>query len=385
MKKRITSILLCLSILTSSFSFLSGITVTAATASTEVGTTISEWYLFDENGAMKKGWQEQENVKYYFDEDGVMARGFKTIDNNNYYFTPTGNMHIGWFWNDTAWYYFDKDSGIQQYGWIKDEGNWYYLDKDGKMHIGWLFLEEENNWYYLDASGRMCTGIISVDGKCYLMDTNGVYISEVENSIKDPASPDNPTKGIDISTWQGDNIDWAAVKESGIEYVMIRSNFGWTGVDNRFKKNIEGANSVGLRIGIYLYSYATTPAQAVMEFENFKRTVEPYRDMINYPVAYDLEDNKAQGNLSVDQLTDIAVTFCDLVKNDGYQPMIYASVSWMENKLDYNRIKNYNLWVAQYYSVCQYNYFCNMWQYSSEGAVSGIEGNVDMNLCYGLI
>ena len=368
-------------------------------------------YYFTSSGNMCVGWLNLEGKQYYFTENGVMATGWKVIDGRNCYFDNNGVydssksdslkngwvteneetyfyvdgvVQKGWFWDGTSWYYFDKDSGARKYGWVKDEEVWYYLGKDGRMHTGWLFIEEENNWYYLDASGKMCTGIINVDGKWYIMDTNGVYISEASDHMNDPASPDNPTKGIDISTWQGDNINWSAVKDSGIEYVIIRSNFGWTGVDKRFKQNIEGAHSVGLRIGVYLYSYATTPAEAVMEFENFKRTVEPYRNMINYPVAYDLEDNNAQGGLSVDQLTDIAVTFCDLVKNDGYQPMIYASVSWMERKLDYNRIKDYNLWVAQYYDICQYEHFNNMWQYSSRGSVSGIDGNVDMNLCYGL-
>lgn len=401
---------------------------------------VSEWYFFAEGGQLQRGWLDQGGSRYYLDENGVMARGFKVIDGKEYFFNSSGVMQTGWatingkdyyfdqsgihdpyklkddvsgeeairngwvqrdgdiyfyidgqaqkgwFWNGSNWYYFDPQTGIRQHGWLFEGDSWYYLNLDGSMHRGWLFVESEKNWYLMNESGRMMTGTVYLNGKWFLLAPNGVYISEIENpnASADRPSPDNPTKGIDISTWQGDNIDWNAVKDSGIEYVIIRSNFGWTGVDNRFRQNIQGANSVGLKIGVYLYSYATTPAEARLEFENLKRTIDPYRDMINYPIAYDLEDNSAQGDLSVDQLTDIAVTFCDLVSDDGYQPMVYASVSWMERKLDYDRIKDYDLWVAQYNSVCQYENPCNMWQYSSTGEVDGIEGNIDMNWCYGL-
>lgn len=406
---------------------------------------MSEWYLFAENGAMQTGWVTQGGSKYYLDSNGVMARGSKTIDNKKYFFnasgimqtgwvqvngidcyfnddgvydagkTPSGsgaagaeeikngwvqendNMYFyvngtlqkGWFWSGEAWYYFDPETGARKYGWLNDNGSIYYLDTSGKMHRGWLFINSDKKWYYFDSSGQMQTGTICVNGKYFLMDSDGVYIREVSNpnaittSYTKPTNS-SPTKGIDISTWQGDNIDWNAVKNSGVEYVMIRSNFGWTGVDNRFAKNITGAYNAGLKVGIYLYSYATNTEEAIKEFENLKRTIEPYRNMISFPVAYDIEDHRSQGSLSVNELTDIVVTFCDLVKDAGYKPMVYASVSWLEKKLDYNRIKNYDIWVAQYYSVCQYTYPYNMWQHSSSGSVDGIEGNVDMNWCYGL-
>lgn len=406
---------------------------------------VSEWYLFAEDGSMQKGWITQGGSKYYLDDNGVMARGSKTINDKKYFFNSSGIMQTGtvqvngincyfdddgvydpsksqnesgssgtegpkhgwaqegdniyfyvngdlqkgWFWSGEAWYYFDPQTGARKYGWVNDDGCSYYLDTSGKMHRGWLFTNSNKKWYYFDSSGKMQTGTVCVNEKWFLFDSNGVYIREVNNpnAITDPHSNptnSNPTKGIDISTWQGDNIDWNAVRSSGVEYVMIRSNFGWTGIDNRFAKNIEGAYNAGLKVGVYLYSYATNTEEAAKEFANLKRTIEPYRNMISYPVAYDIEDNRAQGSLSVNELTDIVVKFCDLVKDAGYKPMVYASVSWLEKKLDYNRIKDYDIWVAQYYSVCQYIYPYNMWQHSSSGSVNGIEGNVDMNWCYGL-
>lgn len=331
------------------------------------------WYYFNEDGSMKKGWLLDNGKWYYLLEDGKMKTGWLEIDNNKYYMNTSGKMEVGWNWISDAWYYFNND-GSMKIGWLLDSGEWYYLLEDGKMKTGWLEFEEKK--YFLLSNGAMAVGWISIEGVWNEFAESGEFLGTETPPFA------FPKEGIDVSTWQGDNIDWNAVKNSGIEFVMIRSNFGWTGVDKRFKQNIEGAKAAGLKVGVYLYSYATNVTEASWEFDNLMRTISGYE--LDYPVAYDLEDPKAQGNLSVNELTDIAVTFCEKVKQAGYTPMVYGSVSWLENKLDYNRIRDYKIWVAQYNSVCQYDYDYNIWQYTSQGKVDGIDGDVDRNICYGL-
>ncbi len=201
------------------------------------------------------------------------------------------------------------------------------------------------------------------------------------NGYSNVQSVEQPVCGIDVSSWEGD-IDWDEVKASGVEYVMIKSNYGWTGMDIRFRQNIEGAKAAGLKVGVYLYSYATNTNEAQWEFNNLIATIGDYS--LDLPVAYSLEDS-CQRNMSVGELTDIAVAFCELVKSSGYTPMIRASSAWLRDKLDYSSISAYDLWIVQpNVDSCDYPYRNppDVWQYSAAGTVSGIDGNVNMNYFY---
>ena len=101
----------------------------------------------------------------------------------------------------------------------------------------------------------------------------------------------------------------------------------------------------------------------------------------DYPVYFDVEDPKYQGNLSASTLAKLCNTFCNAVSAAGYKPGVYASVSWFNNKI--GKISApHTKWVAQYYKECQYKGDYDMWQYSSSGIVDGIGSNIDMNWCY---
>ena len=189
-------------------------------------------------------------------------------------------------------------------------------------------------------------------------------------------------KIIDVSTWQGE-IDWNKVKADGVQGVILRACYGWDWVgdkqvDQRFYEYVNGAKSVGLPIGAYHYSYATNRQEAIREAVSFMQVIKG----INFelPVFYDIEE-KCQYSLSSEQLTDIACAFCETLESKGYYVGIYASTSWMK-RFNYDRIKRYTLWVAQYYNVCQYPNNHDMWQYTSSGMVDGINGRVDINHCY---
>lgn len=194
--------------------------------------------------------------------------------------------------------------------------------------------------------------------------------------------------GIDVSKHQGE-IDWKKVKADGIDYAIIRmGNRGYgTGklvADETFAVNARGALDAGLDIGVYFFSQAINNEEALEEVEMLLDAIKEFD--ITYPVIFDTEASGTTSgrvdNLTKEQLTDVAVTFCDAVKDAGYKPMIYANVKWFVTKLDLARLQNYDKWIAQYFRSPFFPYKFEMWQYSSTATVDGIEGDVDLNLCF---
>ncbi|BBF43888.1 hypothetical protein lbkm_2576 [Lachnospiraceae bacterium KM106-2] len=194
-------------------------------------------------------------------------------------------------------------------------------------------------------------------------------------------------QGIDISKWQG-NIDFAKLKaQTDVRFIIIRLGYSsvsgsniTTNLDPYFKKNIEAAKANGFKVGVYYYSKATTKSHAMKEANYVLSKLKGYQ--IDYPVGFDIEDavqkkvSKAVNNLNV-------VTFCEAVKAGGYTPMVYTGLNFMNNYLDYNAIKQYDIWMARYNSYLGYDNAVRMWQYSSSVVLPGITANtVDVNYEY---
>lgn len=199
------------------------------------------------------------------------------------------------------------------------------------------------------------------------------------------------SKGIDVSQHQG-NIDWSNVVNSGIKFAMIRIGYrgygaaGGQAEDKKYKDNFKNARANGLKVGIYYYSTALNIAEAQKDAEyvlSLLRKYE-YQNQVTMPVAIDLEVNSPtvrDANVDKRTRTDIANTFCSIIKNNGYTPMVYASKAFLKDNMNISQVP-YDIWVAQYNSKCTYSGNYTMWQYSSTGKVSGINGNVDCNICY---
>lgn len=185
-------------------------------------------------------------------------------------------------------------------------------------------------------------------------------------------------KGIDVSKHQG-KIDFSKVKNDGIEFVIIRIGYGGSAPvkDENFEENYKNAKANGLKVGVYLYSYADTDSDIEIEL---KKTIEwlGNRDL-DLPVYLDVEDSKEQGKLSKDTLTNLVFKYCEGIEKTGYWCGIYASKSWLDSKLDMNKLSRFTVWVAQWSDKVSYKGTYAMWQYSSNGNVSGISGRVDMN------
>nr|WP_297706757.1 GH25 family lysozyme [uncultured Butyrivibrio sp.] len=181
--------------------------------------------------------------------------------------------------------------------------------------------------------------------------------------------------GIDVSKYQG-VINWQQVKNSGVKFAMIRVGTTRKGIDEQFVNNIVGANAAGIRTGIYIYSYATSPEQAAAEANQVLAWIAPYT--VSFPIAIDIEDSCQKG-LNAAQLQAIADTFCGIIYANGYEPMVYASKNWFLNRMP---VVSSPKWVAQYSSACEYPGEYAMWQSSSNGSVAGIPSRVDINHLY---
>ena len=190
-------------------------------------------------------------------------------------------------------------------------------------------------------------------------------------------------KGIDVSEFQG-QIDWDKVKADGIEFAILRVGFGMdvTSQDDKYiERNISECEKLNIPYGVYLFSYANTVDKAKSEAEHTLRLIKGHT--LTMGVWYDIEDNKTSGSVSKETLTNIINTYCNTIKNAGYNVGIYASLNWLNNKIEASVQDKWSVWVAQYYTECQYKKDYIIWQYSSSGKVDGISGNVDMNYFYG--
>ena len=187
-------------------------------------------------------------------------------------------------------------------------------------------------------------------------------------------------KGIDVSKHNG-TIDWNKVKAAGVQFAMLRAGYGRydNQKDERFEANYKGATAAGIPVGAYHYSYATTAEQAKQEAEVFLGWIKGKN--LTYPVAFDIEDKK-QANLGVSVISDIIRAFCETVEAAGYYVVVYANKDWLTNRIDADCKSRYDIWLAQWTSKPTYTGSYGMWQYTSDGAVDGIAGRVDMNIAY---
>ncbi len=194
--------------------------------------------------------------------------------------------------------------------------------------------------------------------------------------------------GVDVSIHQ-DDIDWATVKASGIDFAMIRLGFrgygsGEADLDENYVQNINGARAAGLDAGVYFFSQAITVDEAIEEAQIVIDSLDGLD--VNYPVVYDWEiiydDSARTDNVPVDVLTDCCIAFCEAISDAGYTPMIYQNKKTTMFKLDLERLTNYDFWLAEYNSEPTYYYDFTMWQYTSEGTVPGIVGDVDLNISF---
>lgn len=217
-------------------------------------------------------------------------------------------------------------------------------------------------------------------------------------SYNDPSA--TVLQGIDVSEHQG-TIDWQQVKDSGVQYVIIRCGYrgyGSTGKlcqDIQFDSYIQGASAVGLKIGVYFYATAVNYQEAYDEADYVLSLIGPYKNLIDMPVIYDWEIATASArNASVpgDVITQCCYAFSDRIAQAGYTPMVYFNQT-IGKKLDLTSVGTTDFWYAYHFNftpdkdtgviapiTTKWGTKINIWQYTSSGVCPGISGHVDRNI-----
>ncbi len=247
---------------------------------------------------------------------------------------------------------------------------------DDGLHFKVELSDGSSEWLKID-TGRQrnnydFTNAQIVDGKMrYIQD--GREVSRV---------------GIDVSRYQGD-IDFTQVKNSGIQFVMIRVGArgyqsGQLSLDENFEKNIKAATEAGLDVGVYFYSQAVNAFEAVEECNVVRTALTDHP--IKYPVAFVCEgadnDTARTDNLSKDDRTQVAITFLNTMKSNGYKVILYGTEEWLVKKYDWVKLKEYSIWLADDSEIPDYPYPYQMLRYSTTGSVPGIVGNVNMDISF---
>lgn len=194
-------------------------------------------------------------------------------------------------------------------------------------------------------------------------------------------------RGIDVSDHQN-YINWNDVAASGIDFAYIR--VGWRGYtegglyqDDYFEYNIKSATELGLDVGVYMFSQAVSVQEAFEEANFVLDRISNYN--VTLPIVFDWEkvqdSNARTADLTMSTRTDCAVAFCETIKNAGYEPCVYFNRNIGYYGYDLTRLTDYEFWFSlPEQGFPNFYYACDMWQYSFNETVPGIEGPTDMNL-----
>lgn len=196
--------------------------------------------------------------------------------------------------------------------------------------------------------------------------------------------------GVDISKHTG-KVSFDRIKAAGVDYVMIRLgsrgySTGQITLDENFKENMEGAIEAELDIGVYFYSQAISPDEAIQEVNFVVQNLEPYRAHLKYPVAFNMgfvsNDKSRIEGLSREDKTTVTASFMEGIRAAGYVPMIYGDKEWLLKEIDMTKLQDYDVWLSQEEEIPDYPYRYSMWQYNTDGVVNGIDGGADLNICF---
>ena len=248
--------------------------------------------------------------------------------------------------------------------------------KDDGNHIQIVYSDGSEEWVkinpYMEKNTYDFTNLVSNDGKMKYY-SDGKKISYL---------------GVDISRYQKD-VDFEALKSDGIEFVMLRVGArgyktGEIQIDEYFHENIKKASEAGLDIGVYFFSQAVTQEEAIEEAQLVLDNIKEYE--ILYPIAYDMEfienDTARVETLTRDERTTIAAAFLNHVNNAGYTPMLYGDTEWLVKRIDVAKFNASCIWLSEEADIPKYPYRYEMWQYTTQGQVRGINGFVDLNISF---
>ena len=346
-----------------------------------------EVYYFNEKGIMQK---DKVIDNCYYDTEGKLYTGFKDIDKNTMYFNKEGflkgiNEIEGkkYYFNDKGYLlkstfvdkYYIEDDGSIVIGSKEINGRIYIFNEDGILQNGYQVID--GNTYFLDENMNPLKGLHLIDNqRCYFDFETGVLIKKDVKSV------------IDISSWQED-IDFEEVKKSNlVDGVIVRLGYGTTlndtpVLDNKFKRNISELNRLDIPYGIYFYGYAQNEYASNLEADFVNNNLKDSNVKLSFPIFYDAEINEFNGvKYTKTMYRKVVNNFVTKLNNYGYKDVgLYGNLN-MLTKGSLSFSKKYPIWVAQYFSKCEYEKDYVGWQYTSKGEIPGIKTKVDMSIFY---
>ena len=252
----------------------------------------------------------------------------------------------------------------------------YDISKIGKYNVTFVGVDSSNN----ESRHNFVLNVREKPKSSTSNNNSFVKFSDLVEKYK----TDKTKIGIDISHWQG-NIDFQKVKEAGVEFVYIRVGRG-NGIggeyviDKKFEENIEGFNKVGIPVGVYFYSFANSVQDATEEAKWVLQQIKNYD--VDLEIVFDWENWSSfqEFDLSFKKLTNLASSFGKVVKNKGYQAMLYSSKNYLENVW---YPVDFPVWLAHYTDNTDYSGEYKVWQLCNNGRVDGIDDNlVDIDIMY---
>ncbi len=248
-----------------------------------------------------------------------------------------------------------------------------------------IVVADAGQYYFFPISDELAHHTYNVDG--FRLDRNQVmHYFENDNDFKNDNEASH--KGIDVSRYQ-EKIDWKKVAGDEVEYAFIRLGIrGYTKgeilQDDTFIYNIEGALDNDIDVGVYFFTQAVSVEEAEEEARFVLDAIEPYP--VEYPIVLDVEAvtsaNARTADLTKEERTQYCIAFLETIKKAGYKPMIYGNLKTFMLLLDLEQLEEYDKWFAYYDEDIYFPYAFKIWQYTDNGRVDGIKGEVDLNICF---
>ena len=249
------------------------------------------------------------------------------------------------------------------------------ITEEQSRRIGWQNIDGSK--YYFDSDGNAVKGLMEIDGKLHYFNQYGVKANQL---------------GIDVSFYN-ENIDWHAVKAHGIDFAIIRVagrtwEQGKLYYDSKAKEYLSNAQAAGMKIGVYFYSTAINELEAVQEASLALEVVNGRS--LDLPIFIDMEYSGMYPDARSDKLdiatrSEIINAFCQTIENSGYKAGVYSGEYFYRDNIDFNAIRQYTVWLANYTNDNRLPTFGNrydMWQFTDSGKVNGIPAGVDMNVIF---
>lgn len=270
---------------------------------------------------------------------------------------------------------------------------------DGAPITQWVFVLQASGNYTIHPAGNtaLCLAV-DADGKVVLQVFNAEALNQQWLASKFTIRKEGENAkaleyGIDVSEWQKE-INWQAVKEYGVDFAILR--LGYSGeIDKTFEQNFAAAKEQGIKLGVYIYSYAESVKEAEDDARQVLNTLGNRAAALDYPIFYDIED-ECQYNFTKRKKTDMCLAFIKVIQDAGYPVGVYANRNWFTKHIYQEEIEaaGADIWRAQYletdrasedYAIAKTPEVysdVDIWQFRSDGKVAGIEGNVDMNVAF---